>query len=198
MHPGSLGAKAHQRDALVAALLVGLPLPHDVLRRYVVPELADVDYRTPEALEACYGDAVAACRAGDARAVSLLLRRDVPNHVRVQSAFAAAQIGHVGCLLAAGAHATDDYGRSPAHVAAGLGRAGFLLDLHRLGCNLDQGDDDDASPALYAARAGHHACLAVLSDAGCDMLRPDFYDETPLDAARERGHEACARLILAW
>jgi len=84
-------------------------------------------------------------------------------------------------------------------LAVRTGEAETAIDLHEMGCPLEELDEDGATPLVYiAASEGHAAVLRCLLDARASPARATAVGETALHAMGNRGDEDGVRLLLHW
>jgi ankyrin repeat protein len=105
----------------------------------------------------------------------------------------------LGLLLAhspEGASAPDREGRSPLHLAAGLGLPSSAQLLLEAGAELEATDRSGRTPLLRAAAGGHAGMLALLQERGAASDSQDSAGNTALDLACAGGHAAAAGLLL--
>ena len=118
----------------------------------------------------------AACWAGQAAVVSLLLRRGAGVDV-----------------------VREHNGGSPLCIAAHAGHSDVVRLLARAGARLEQPNHNGATPAFIAAEHGREAALRALLLLGADANAPDAKGCTPcyIAAARgERGNTECVEALL--
>lgn len=100
--------------------------------------------------------------------------------------------------LAAGASAdaSDEDGRTPAHIACAAGFVEVLRALIDAPADLDLRDDFGSAPVHVAALHGHADCLRLVLETGVDVDDPDRDGRTPLHEAVEGiGQGAGARCL---
>ncbi|XP_054576103.1 ankyrin repeat domain-containing protein 37 isoform X1 [Eptesicus fuscus] len=112
----------------------------------------------------------------------------------------AASVENLTDLLAAGASVNappDPCEQSPVHLAAGGGRAWFLLWQLQTGADLNQQDVFGEAPLHKAAKAGSLECLSLLvaSDAQIDLCNKN--GQTAEDLAWSCGFPECAKFLTA-
>nr|KAF6372863.1 ankyrin repeat domain 37 [Pipistrellus kuhlii] len=110
------------------------------------------------------------------------------------------EVGSLTPLLAAGASVNappDPCEQSPVHLAAGGGRAWFLLWQLQTGADLNQQDVFGEAPLHKAARVGSLECLSLLvaSDAQIDLCNKN--GQTAEDLAWLCGFPECAKFLTA-
>ncbi|XP_006092734.1 ankyrin repeat domain-containing protein 37 isoform X1 [Myotis lucifugus] len=103
-------------------------------------------------------------------------------------------------LLEAGASVNappDPWEQSPVHLAAGGGRAWFLLWQLQTGADLNQQDVFGEAPLHKAAKVGSLECLSLLvaSDAQIDLCNKN--GQTAEDLAWSCGFPECAKFLTA-
>ena len=124
----------------------------------------------------------------------------------------AARVGDVKALRAIRSQdlsAAEQFGMTPAHVAAQNGHADFLRALHELGAaaSFSAGDNSGCTPAHWAAEYGHSDCLRVLHALGAaatllaahgdtgHMGEDTVRQGTPAHYAAQNGHAECLRVL---
>ena len=148
----------------------------------------------------------AACWAGQAAAVSLLVSRGasvdvVREHNGGSPLCIAAHAGHADVvrLLARGGallERANRNGATPAFIAAEHGRDAALRALLQLGADADAPDGQGCTPCYIAASRGSTGCLAVLLDHGADPDIANAERTAPLHIAVGRGRLSAYELLL--
>lgn len=92
-------------------------------------------------------------------------------------------------------NATNLFGRSPVHFAAGRTDATLLEQLIQAGANVNMQDSARNSPLHSAAVKGAHATAVMLIKHGADVSLKDDEGQTALDVARRFHQEEIARLL---
>ncbi|MDQ7826601.1 MAG: ankyrin repeat domain-containing protein [Candidatus Eremiobacteraeota bacterium] len=91
---------------------------------------------------------------------------------------------------------TDSYGRTPLHLAAGMGNMESAAILIKRAISyqgrtaLDIRDSGGRTPLHYAAEAGHTAIVRMLLKEGAAHLEKDRNKKTPADLALREGHRS--------
>lgn len=148
---------------------------------------------------------VDAVRAGDARSVRTLLRRNTdvnqpapdgstPLHYAVERA----DEPLVQLLLGAGANAkaVNRYGVPPLAIAALNGHAGIATRLLDAGADPNAGLSADEAPIMTAARTGNVDTLKTLIAHGARVAIRDTRGQSPLMWAASRNNAGAVRLLI--
>lgn len=168
--------------------------------RHVIPDLRDIEGRTPLLSAAYYGKA---------DVVNLFLQDDRvnPNNKdkfgRTPLSWACGHghrsvIEHLLCVETVDADLPDNKGRTPLFWAAWKGHPtviSYLFSMRKV--NIECRDSNGQTPLSKAAESGSLAVVELLLSHGADVNAEDKNNITPLMKAVENGHEEVAQMLLA-
>lgn len=92
--------------------------------------------------------------------------------------------------------AMDEDAEAPLHYAAFTGRKACVMELLRMGADVDVRTSQGATPLHKALEGGHQNIIETLVEAGADVNVPLQYGRTPLHFAAAMGQELAALHLL--